>query len=283
MGSSLKLRHTTYATPENHTWAKTDKGFLTCHSVTLLGTAFLATFPTGFVPSGVTLGKITATGLYAPYNNADSPVGTTVMRGLLFTSVQLVLDDGGLLTDSSAALLWEGDVIEANLVGRLVAERICRPELHRPDGEGGQMLLLRQGIDQVLPCFEILDELGPQGPRVRGILIQHVPDADILWLMRRCRPDEVGKAFSRAHDDCALPHLRHAEHVRGQFAEVDFVAEGFELFLDLFPRPTAVMADEVRDILDEDVSRFMGVEDFQYVIEQITPLRAVKTELVARL
>lgn len=115
MGSFLKLRRSTYGPAENITWAKTDKGFLTCHSITLHGTDFAATFPTGFIPSGVTLGKITATGLYALYNNADSPVGTTVMQGLLFQSVQLAKDAAGLFVDSSAALLWEGDVIEANL------------------------------------------------------------------------------------------------------------------------------------------------------------------------
>lgn len=57
-------------------------------SVTLLVAAFDEAdhYPDGYVPSGCVLGKITASGLYGPYDPAASD-GTEVAAGLLFSSL----------------------------------------------------------------------------------------------------------------------------------------------------------------------------------------------------
>ena len=59
-------------------------------------------YPNGFIPSGVPLGKVTATGKYGPYDNSASD-GREVCQGFLFgfTNVR----DG---QTESAVALWVG-------------------------------------------------------------------------------------------------------------------------------------------------------------------------------
>jgi hypothetical protein len=59
-------------------------------SVTLDVSAFTAAthYPNGYLMSGIVLGKITATGLYGPYNDTLS-TGQEVAAGLLFSSVKV--------------------------------------------------------------------------------------------------------------------------------------------------------------------------------------------------
>jgi hypothetical protein len=45
-------------------------------------------YPNGYVPSGLLLGIITATGLYAPYNDSLTD-GTQTAAGILFSSVKV--------------------------------------------------------------------------------------------------------------------------------------------------------------------------------------------------
>jgi hypothetical protein len=71
------------------------------------------------IPSGVVLGKVTASGLYGPYNDSLS-TGVEVAKGHLFTDVdvkQIVeIVHGTTLTGSVlAAMLIRGVVIEAKL------------------------------------------------------------------------------------------------------------------------------------------------------------------------
>lgn len=82
---------------------------------------FAATFTNGVLPSGVALGRITATGLYAIYDDAfdADPVtagqqgdGREVMAGHLFASIPVDSESTG---DLAGALFWSGEVIEANL------------------------------------------------------------------------------------------------------------------------------------------------------------------------
>lgn len=70
-------------------------------------------FPNGYVPSGVCLAKITATGLYGPYDNALSN-GQEVAAGFLVADVEM---DAKLAStvDEQAALYWHGEVDESNL------------------------------------------------------------------------------------------------------------------------------------------------------------------------
>lgn len=82
-------------------------------SITLDRSAFdlAATFTDGYIPSGVFLGKITASGLYAPYAPAALD-GTETSVGALAVSVAADANSTG---DISAALYWHGEVVEANL------------------------------------------------------------------------------------------------------------------------------------------------------------------------
>lgn len=67
-------------------------------------------YPDGFIKSGEPLGKITATGLYAPYNDAASD-GTEVCAGFLHSAVK-VPSNG---TDPGAALVVAGFIKESKL------------------------------------------------------------------------------------------------------------------------------------------------------------------------
>lgn len=57
-------------------------------NVTLLTSLFTKAthYPNGFIPSGIVLGKVTATGVYGPYDPAGSD-GREVAAGLLFGSL----------------------------------------------------------------------------------------------------------------------------------------------------------------------------------------------------
>jgi hypothetical protein len=79
-------------------------------SIVLDKSAFTATFDDGYIPSGVVVGKITATGLYAPYNNANAN-GTEVAAGLIFAAVPYDVN-GAAGDDLGAALMYAGEVLE---------------------------------------------------------------------------------------------------------------------------------------------------------------------------
>lgn len=55
-------------------------------NITLDIPAFAGLYPNGFVPSGIVVGKITATGKYGPYEAAATN-GTETAAGLLFGSL----------------------------------------------------------------------------------------------------------------------------------------------------------------------------------------------------
>lgn len=90
MTTDITVRTTNYQV-EKRSWllgpAGTEPG--DNPSITLNLAAFAADrYPNGYIPSGTVLGKITATGLYGPYDNAAAD-GTEVARGLLFSSVNV--------------------------------------------------------------------------------------------------------------------------------------------------------------------------------------------------
>jgi hypothetical protein len=84
-----------------------------CKDIVLDRSAFdlVTDFPNGYLPSGLVLGKVTATGLYAPYDNTVL-TGVELALGLLFTAVPYDRDS---TADLGAALFWDGEVIEDNL------------------------------------------------------------------------------------------------------------------------------------------------------------------------
>lgn len=76
--------------PEKRSWLLSPHGTEpgTTPSVTLDITKFTAAdhYPNGFIPSGIVLGIVTATGLAAPYDNAATD-GTQTAVGILFGSL----------------------------------------------------------------------------------------------------------------------------------------------------------------------------------------------------
>lgn len=98
---------------DNQSWLGAAHGTDAGRSITLDTSAFTAGthYPNGFFPSGLPLGKITATGMYGPYNNGASD-GTEVLAGFLLTPVKpgspTTVDVGGVLFE-------HGRVVEANL------------------------------------------------------------------------------------------------------------------------------------------------------------------------
>lgn len=88
----------------------------TTPSVTLDVSAFTAAthYPNGYIMSGIILGKITATGLYAPYVDAAVD-GTGTAAGILFSSVK-VPNLADLTINVGAAMLVHGFVSETKLL-----------------------------------------------------------------------------------------------------------------------------------------------------------------------
>lgn len=114
MGSNLAIVTEAFTAGENHTWLGSAHGTNTGDSITLDADSFLTTFPTGIVPSGVVLGKVTATGLYRQYVNANAD-GTEVAAGHLLTTTDLGGTTAAQTDKVTAALMWHGEVIEAKL------------------------------------------------------------------------------------------------------------------------------------------------------------------------
>lgn len=100
---------------EKRSWLLGEHGSDQTLSVTLDVSAFTAGthYPNGYFPSGLALGKITATGLYGPYSDAAAD-GREVAAGLLFSSVK-VPDVAATTKDVGAGMLVHGFVKEARL------------------------------------------------------------------------------------------------------------------------------------------------------------------------
>jgi hypothetical protein len=92
-----------------------DRGGWEMDNVTLDVSAFTAGthYLNGFIPSGTNLGKITATGLFGPYDNAATD-GREVFRGHLGISTK-VPNTADTTKDAGAPLLFAGVVKESKL------------------------------------------------------------------------------------------------------------------------------------------------------------------------
>jgi len=110
--TDISVRTETF-TVEDRSWLD-QQAFLLTRSITLDISAFTAGthYPNGFLPSGLVIAKITASGLYGPYNNALSN-GQEVAAGHLFNSVRVRAGASG--PDIPAPLMWAGSVVEARL------------------------------------------------------------------------------------------------------------------------------------------------------------------------
>ena len=101
---------------DNREWPIGTHGFDITPGVTLDISKFTKNthYPDGYVKSGTPLGKITATGLYGPYNDALAD-GTEVCAGLLFSFVRAIDGTGTVLAKASGAIFVHGAVKESKL------------------------------------------------------------------------------------------------------------------------------------------------------------------------
>lgn len=99
-------------TAEDRSWLASRDGTEVTQTITLKTSLFTANthYPNGYIKSGTVLGKVTATGLYGPYDNAASD-GREVAAGFLFNSTKM--RSGG--PDLGAPLHWRGAIRESRL------------------------------------------------------------------------------------------------------------------------------------------------------------------------
>lgn len=102
-------------------WIGSELGTRSNRSVTLDLSLFnfAATFTEGKLPSGIILGKVTASGLYGPYSDAAGD-GRTTATGILFTDVDVMEDIANQRSTSLTGsvlvpMFIHGIVIEAKL------------------------------------------------------------------------------------------------------------------------------------------------------------------------
>lgn len=108
----LSLRRESFLV-DDQSWLGSEHGTQATESITLDTSAFTANthYPNGFFKSGLPLGKITATGLYGPYDNAAVD-GRQTLDGFLFAAVQA---PDATTTDVAGALFVHGKVRSARL------------------------------------------------------------------------------------------------------------------------------------------------------------------------
>lgn len=108
----LSIRSETFAA-DDQTWLGSAHGTSSGRSITLDTSAFTEAthYPDGFFVSGLPLGKITATGKYAPYDDA-AVNGAETLVGFLLSPVKA---PAVTTTDVVGALLIHGIIVDANL------------------------------------------------------------------------------------------------------------------------------------------------------------------------
>lgn len=105
----LSLTTTSYG-QDNQSWLGSAEGTDTARSGTLkISTLTAGThYPSGVLPSGVAVGRITASGLYGLYNNGASD-GTQTLVGFTLSAVKVGTADVGV------AIIDRGRIVESNL------------------------------------------------------------------------------------------------------------------------------------------------------------------------
>jgi hypothetical protein len=108
--TSIEVTTTEYQS-ENRSWSVGKHGWDLTPSITLDVSKFTAGthYPKGFVPSGIVLAKIDATGLYGPYDPAATD-GRATAAGHLFSSLNVAGK-----TRVGGALFIHGGVFESRL------------------------------------------------------------------------------------------------------------------------------------------------------------------------
>jgi hypothetical protein len=115
MSSDITVRSSSWQV-DNREWAIGTHGHDLTPSVTLDVSKFTKAthFPNGYIPSGTLLGKVTATGLYGPYVEGAGD-GREVARGVLFSFLRAIDQQGNTLAKVGGAILVHGAVKESKL------------------------------------------------------------------------------------------------------------------------------------------------------------------------
>ncbi|GAA2513642.1 head decoration protein [Streptomyces longisporus] len=117
--SDYQVLTTVTTVTDDRTWLASLDGVHEAQTITVdtsklaAGTHYMAgtlNQPRNIIKSGVPLGKITASGLYAPYNSGASD-GTQILGGFLVA--ETAFTPGSAKT--AGALLWRGEVYAAKL------------------------------------------------------------------------------------------------------------------------------------------------------------------------
>lgn len=97
---------------DDPSWLGSAHGTDSTETVTLDASLFTAEthYPDGFIPSGTPLAKVTATGLYGPYDGAEDD-GRETLVGFLIGPREVPTASAKI----AAGLLVHGKVVEANL------------------------------------------------------------------------------------------------------------------------------------------------------------------------
>jgi hypothetical protein len=108
----ITLQPTETYTAEDRSWLGSRDGTDVTQTVTLDTSAFTEAthFPNGYIPSGVVLGRITATDLFGPYDDTASD-GRQVAVGFLYSNTKV--RTGG--PDVGAPIHWRGIIRAARL------------------------------------------------------------------------------------------------------------------------------------------------------------------------
>lgn len=113
MSTDISMVTTTYQVG-NRQWLLTQPDYKP--NVTLDISKFTAGthYPNGYIPSGTVIGKVTATGLFGPYNNAATD-GTEVAYGLTYGDVRAIRSNGTAATKVGTGAVVSGTVAQAKL------------------------------------------------------------------------------------------------------------------------------------------------------------------------
>lgn len=115
MSSDISVRSHSYQV-DDRPWLIGTHGVDLTPSVTLDISAFTKAdhYANGYIKSGTVLGKITASGLYGPYDNTETD-GTQTAVGILFSFVRAIDEVGNTLTKVGGAIFVHGAVKESKL------------------------------------------------------------------------------------------------------------------------------------------------------------------------
>lgn len=114
MSTDISMQTTSYQVA-NRQWLLAEPDYKP--NVTLSIAAFTSGthYPNGFIPSGTVIGKITASGLFGPYNDAASD-GTQTAYGITYGDVRAVRQNGTAATKvGTGAVVYDAAVSAGKL------------------------------------------------------------------------------------------------------------------------------------------------------------------------